>query len=329
MTRLGGRCTAGNVQPRTGNPQLQAAYTSPMRTRDFLASLAACLLCLPIGAAVRGHDSARPAGAQRIFVTVIDAKGKPVTGLTKDDFAVRVDTRVQEIVSVEPAKEAPSVLILTDRLGLNSTYTPFDVGETLRDFTTTIRKGAENARFALTTFDGPVIQVATFASGLAATERVLGRLATNAEEAALLDGLRDACRSMISAPTERRIVLTLVAAYKPDRSTVQPETIGDLLRLSGASLFVVEVRQAQGGNYQNPVREQILDAGSVLSGGLRDVVSSRSGVNTATKRVADLVLGQYAVTFGPGTGSATSQLAVQVKREGVRVLAPRWLSKAL
>ena len=297
-----------------------------MRTSGLSVSAVACLTCLAVVGPVRGNAAGRPAGAQRIFVTVVDGKNKPVIGLTKDDFTVRIDTRAQEIISVEPAREPLSVLILTDRLGLNSTYTPFDVGETLKDFTTTIRKGTDDARFALTTFDGPVIQVATFASG-AATDRALGRLATNAEEAALLDGLRDACRSMITAPTERRVIFTLVAAYKPDRSTVQPETIGDLLRLSGAALYVVEVRQPQGGNYQNPVREQILDAGSVLSGGLRDVVSSRSGVNTATKRVAELVLGQYAVTFGPGTGTATSQLAVQTKRQDVRVLAPRWLSK--
>lgn len=270
---------------------------------------------------------AAPVETSRIYVTVIDAKGKPVMGLTKDDFNVRLDTRAQEVLSVEPAQEAPSVLILTDRLGLNSTYTPFDVGQALGDLVTAIRKGSEQPRFALTTFDGPVIQVTQFSSALSVTERALGRLATNAEEAVVLDGLSDACRSMMSAPTDRRVIVTLVSAYKPDRSTIQPEAMGNILRMSGASLWVVEVRQPQGGNYQNPVREQVLDAGSSLSGGLRDVVASRSGVSTATKRVAELVLAQYAVTFGPGGGTARSELAVQVKRPDVRVLAPRWTFK--
>ena len=298
-----------------------------MRPNRFTTSLLACVIGALAMSSARGSSRSGPADTQRVYVTVVDAKGKPVLGLTKDDFTVKLDAKAQEVLDAAPATEPLSVLILTDRLGLNSTYSPFDVGQALGDFVKSLRKSNQGAQFAVTTFDGPVIQVAQFTTALAVTQRALERLSTNSEDAVLLDGLLDASKSMRSAPTDRRVIFALLAAYRPDRSTLLPEVMGDVLRTSGASLWAVEVRQPQGGNYSNPAREQVLDAGSALSGGLRDVVASRSGVTTATKRVADLILAQYAITYGPGGGTARSELVVQVTRPEVRVLAPHWMNK--
>ncbi len=269
----------------------------------------------------------RSSATERLYVTVVDAKGRPVTGLTADDFAVRIDDANQEVAGLGPALEPASVVVLTDRLGLNATYTPFDVGQTLREFAGAIRKGSQDAKLALTTFDGTVLQVAKFGGAPAELDRALGRLATGSDDAVLLDGLADACQVMRSAPSSRRIIFTLVAAYRPDHSTMQPDVVGEILRLSGASLWVVEVRQAQGGNYGNPIREQILDNGSRLSGGFREIVSSRSGLNTAVRHMAELILAQYVLTYGPGGGSSRSIVAVTVKRPGVRVLTAGWTSR--
>jgi VWFA-related protein len=264
---------------------------------------------------------------EHVYVTVVDKKGQPVMDLGAADFVVQIDDSAQEVLGAKPATLAPSIVLLTDRLGLNATYTPLDLRQALGDFVKVIRAGSPDSRFALTTFDGPVVQITKFTSAPAELDRALGRLSSLAPEAALLDALTDACQQMSAAPTERRMIFTVLAAYRSEASTVNTEIVGEQLRASKASLWAVEVRRAEGDNYSHAGREQVLDAGSRLSGGLRDTVSSRSGLGSASKRFAQLMLAQYDVTYGPAGGTARSRLTVGVKRPGLRVLAPAWISR--
>jgi hypothetical protein len=290
-------------------------------------SIRAVALAIPLALGSVAPEARPITDTQKIYVTVIDAKGKPVTGLQKEDFIVRLDKAEQEVLRVEPAVEPASVVILTDRLGLNTNYTPFDTGQALRDFAGAIRKANSDSKVSLTTFDGTIVEVTKLTSAFAETDRALGRLSTSTPEAVLFDGLATASQAMRSAPSDRKIIFTLLAAYRPDVSVMQPDRLGEILRLSGASLWVLEVRQVQGGNYNNPAREQILDNGAALSGGLREIVSSRSGVSSGTKKLAEMILAQYVLTFGPGGGNRTTQQTVEVKRPGVRVLAPGWTTR--
>ena len=272
-------------------------------------------------------EAGPPADTQKIYVTVIDAKGRPVTDLKKEDFSIRLDQANQEVLGLQPAVDPAAVVILTDRLGLNTDYTPFDVGQSLRDFANALRKANPENRVALTTFDGTIVEVTKLTSAFAETDRALGRLSTNTPEAVLFDGLATAFQAMRSAQTDRKIIFTLLAAYRPDHSVMQPDKLSEIMRLSGASLWVLEVRHVQGGNYNNPAREQVLDNGAALSGGYRAIVSSRSGVSSGTKRFAELINAQYVLTFGPGGGNRNTQQVVEVKRPGVRVLAPGWTTR--
>ena len=294
-----------------------------LRRRVLPAGLAAALLAL--GAAPRvTADTA----TERIYVTVIDSDGKPVAGLTAADFGVQLDGTLQEIVSAAPANEPLSVVIMTDRLGLNSTYTALDVRQTLVEFVGAIRANNPDSRIGLTTFDGTAIQVTKFSSARTDLDRALTRLATTAADAVMLDALGDVCKMMVrDAPTDRRAILTLLAAYRPDQSNLRHEVVTELLRLSGASLWTVEVRQADRGNFSNNVREVVLDSGGLMSGGTREIVGSRTGVTASTKHMAELMLAQYAITYAPGGGSGHSQLRVGLRRPGLRALAPRWISR--
>ena len=265
--------------------------------------------------------------SERIYVTVADAKNKPVTDLTAADFVIELDGTRQEIASVSAAVEPISLVILTDRLGLSSNYTPFDVGQALREFVAVIRAGSPESKIALTTFDGTVLQVTKFTSAPAELDRALGRLSTTAQDAVFLEALADVCKLMRTAPTDRRIIFTLLAAYRPDQSNLRNEIAAEMLRLSKASLWTVEVRQSDRGNYGNNVREVVLDSGGQLSGGTRDIVNSRTGVGVSSKQMAELMLSQYLLTYGPAGGTATSRLRIGVTRPGVRILAPRWIGR--
>jgi hypothetical protein len=295
-----------------------------LRRRSGLA-IAGILAAGVVAAAVPAPVRAREAQAH-VFVTVVDSKQRPVKGLTAGDFSVQIDGRPQEIIRVEPATVAPSIIVLTDRLGLNPNYTAFDLTEALRNFVRPIRAAHPESKFALTTFDGPVVQVTKLTSAPAEFDRAVGRLSTIVPTAALLDAVTDASRQLVAAPTERRAILVVVAAYREDQSSLRTDLTGEHLRMSGSSMWAVEAR-ADRTNLSSQAREEMLDLGSQLSGGLRDVVSSRSGVLNSCKRFAELILAQYDVTYGPAGASGRGRLAVGVKGSGLRVLAPEWLPR--
>ena len=112
----------------------------------------------------------------RIFVSVTDAKGKPVKGLTKADFTVKLDGADQEVLSVQPATEPASIVILTDRLGIVATYPAYEAHAALSQFVKGIRTGIPDSKMALMTFDGTVITLNSFSSSAAELDRNLGKL---------------------------------------------------------------------------------------------------------------------------------------------------------
>ena len=259
----------------------------------------------------------------RVYVAVADNRNRPVTSLTAADFAISIDDQPQEIVSVAPATEPVSVVVLTDRLGLEPAYGPPDVHRGLAAFVKAIRAASPESRFALTTFDGPVVRVSSFATPAAEFDRTIGRLTTAATDGALLDAIADASRTLAEAPTRRRAIFVLFAAYRAETSIATVETVAQMLRLSGASLWALEVQSTAGGNsFGNANRELVVDRGSGLTGGMRDSVASAVGVESSARRMGELVASQYVVTYRPGGNGVRK---VGVRRAGLKVYAPAWI----
>src|SRR4051812_47816802 len=70
-----------------------------------LALAAACALPVSIRAQAKPTD---------LYVSVVDAKGEPATGLTAQDFRVREDNVAREVLKAGPATVPLSVALLVD-----------------------------------------------------------------------------------------------------------------------------------------------------------------------------------------------------------------------
>lgn len=277
--------------------------------------------------AAAGPLAAQSRRYERVYVTVADAQGRPVTGLGADDFFLELDGTRQEVISVEPASEPLSVVVLTDRLGLNSDFRASDLQRALQRYADTVRAGAPDSRIALTTFDGIVVRVVRFDGAAATLDRELGRLTVVSRDAPFVDALGDACSMMEGAPTGRRAILIVFAAYRPDQGNPRPDLTGRTCRQSGASVWALEARSPDGRNYPSPAREMVVDQVSQASGGMHELVTTAAQLEGLAGIFANLLASQYAVTFGPGGGTAESQLTVGVRRTDVFVLAPSWRAR--
>ena len=105
------------------------------------------------------------------------------------------------------------------------------------------------------------MQVTKFTSAPAELDRALGRLSSVTPTAALLDALSDASTATAAAPTERRMVLVVVASYRMDQSSLRPiSSAATSCRCRRDSSWAVEVR-AETGNFSNQAREEAARTG--------------------------------------------------------------------
>ena len=106
------------------------------------------------------------------LVTVIAEAGGPVASLTADDFVVREDRAMRQVVAAERAAEPIFVTLLVDtvappipvqdgRAGLPQTQ---DLRRGLTSFVTTIKGGSPDAQIAVMEYAGAAVTVLDFTS---------------------------------------------------------------------------------------------------------------------------------------------------------------------
>jgi hypothetical protein len=289
------------------------------------STLTIALAILAIGPPLAVKAHVQPA---RVYVSVADNRGKPVAGLTAADFKIAIDDKAQEVLSVGPATEPVSVVIITDRLGLDPAYSNFTVQHALSGFVKGIRSAVPDNQIALTTFDGPVVRITGFNSPPTELNKAIGRLSTNAVEGGMLDAIVDACELLRDSKTDRRVIFAMFAAYRADTSRQWNDRTAMTLWQSNASLWALEVQSIGGASGGNSAREEVASLGSRISGGMHVNVASAVGLSTQAQLMASLIGKQYVVTYAPGSDASTdSRRKIAVNRNGVRILFPSWVAR--
>ena len=90
-----------------------------------------------------------------------------------------------------------------------------------------------------------------------------------------------------------------------------------------ADLKAADVQVTEEGPQGPQDHDPVIDASTEASGGRVDPVLTDSGIEAALQRIADDLLGQYAVTYNSSpVANDGVRLRVEVKRAGVTVHAP-------
>ena len=276
-------------------------------------------LALATACAVPAHLHAQTKPTA-IYVSVVDAKGEPVTGLTAADFRVREDNTVREVLSATQATEPLTVAFLVDDSQATQQATQM-IREAVDAFITALQGHAE---MSLSTFgERPTLLVdyTTDAAKLkAAGKRIFPRQGAGAY---LTEAIREVSRGFQKREAKRPVIVVLALDNETEFSNLHYEQVLDQLAKSRAALHVVslgELSSSLSDEMKN--RNQVIALGTERTGGRRDNVLALTGAAPRMKQLADELLKQYVVTYArPETLIPPEKVEVTVNKPGLTARA--------
>jgi VWFA-related protein len=273
---------------------------------------ACCILPTPVLA------QAKPTS---VYVSVVDSKGEPVTGLTAADVVVKEDDVAREVLKVEPATEPLTVALLIDDSQALNAGVQF-VRDAARDFVKTL---AGKADIAVITFgERPTIALDYTNDEqkiLGAVGRIFPRPGAGSY---LLDTIIDTSRGLQKKEAKRPVIVVLMLEDVEFSNRYYEQVLNELDK-SRASLHVVAIGTPDSGVTSDEIRNRnmVVAEGTSRTGGRRDQVLTLSGAPARMAQLAKELLNQYTVTYArPETLIPSERVDVSSSRPGLTVRAP-------
>lgn len=284
-----------------------------MNTRALRLFVAGLGLAIFAGAELVARQGAN----KTIFVSVVDAKGKPVTDMTTPDFAVREDTVDREVVSVKKASDPVAVALLVDTTTEAQTFVQ-DIRAGLKGFIEVMQKESPQSEISLWEFGQAAIMIKDFTTDHEALQKEAARVYPKQRAASvLLEGLNDAFTALGRRKTPRRATIIINVEPSKEVSSQQPQKVLNALMASRSQVWAVSVQK---GALENPSRDVVLNRFVQVGGGRREVVFTDNAVEVLLRDYASSLAHQYEVTYVRPSGKA-QVVQVGARREGVKTLA--------
>ena len=271
------------------------------------------------------------AGTKSIFVSVLDDAGKPVTGLTAADFAVREDNSPREITSVKPATQPLFIALLGDTTrnagatgmsGRSSAGSELirDIRNSFAGFAKRIAAASPESQLSVMEFGQAAITITNFTNALPEVEKGIGRLFPKPGAASvLLEALVEANKQIEKKNSPRKALVVVNIEPGDEQSRQEPNKIIEAFRNSGASLWAASL---QNGELRNPARDLVLNRLTQITGGRREFILSPAALENWLNVFAAALTNQYEVSYTrPASDKPTQIVGVGITREGAKPYA--------
>jgi hypothetical protein len=266
-----------------------------------------------------------PPNQQRIYVAIADAKSAKAAPRDMEAFHVWESGVARPVVAASPATAAPSIVVIIHGFERDETL---DARKALTAFVDAIRAGSPDARIALIgdVKDPKLTNITADAARIDETAR---RFAVSGSNLLYYEAIVDAAKALSKETSDRRIIVTLTKSTKHDADhQTTPQTVA-ALKKSGAAVWAIDVTPENATQIVNnhPTLEMdgfVLNAPS-YSGGASERIFGTASLPDKMTRFAELILGQYQVTFERPDFKGETELRVGVS--GVaseKVYGPGW-----
>ena len=238
-----------------------------------------------------------------LFVSVLDANGKPVKDVVLGDILLREDGQDREVVAIKKASQPLSVVVLvdtsqgsrvTDAYGTPEEYVR-DIRVAVGGFARQLLAQNADASIMIMEFGGAAIPVVPFTSAIADIDKGVNRLVSKpGVGSVLLEAIGDANNELAKRPSSRRAIVTLNLEPSDEQSREEPKKIVEAFKKSGAQLWSVSVQR---GGLKNSKRDLVINDFAKVTGGRRDFIVGISAVESILKGYADALASQYEVVY--------------------------------
>ena len=276
-----------------------------------LAVAAACACPSPVSAQPKTAD---------VYVSVLDAKGDPATGLKAEDFRVREDGAAREVLKAGPATEPLSIALLVDDSQATTPATQM-IREAVDTFITALSNKAE---ISIVTFGERPTIVVDYTTDVVKLKEGAKRIFPRAGAGAyLMDAIVDVSRGFKKREAKRPVIVVLMMENDVEFSNRHYDNVLKELQTGGGALHVVALG-APNGSITDEIRnrDQVVALGTERTGGRRDNVIALTAAAPRLKQVAAELTNQYVVTYGrPETLIPPEKIEVTVSRPGLTARA--------
>jgi hypothetical protein len=292
-------------------------FSPRLRPAASTVRIALPLAALAFATAIVGLDAqSKP---RKIYTSLVDKKGAPVTEVAAADVVVREDGVAREILSVAPATDPMRVALLVDNSQAATRSIQF-MREALGGFATRLT-GAGHAVALITVGDRPTLQVDATTELPRLKSRGIDRLfAMPGSGMYLLEALVDTSKGFVKNDTPRPVIVAVVTEGK-EFSNASAETVIKAVHDSGAqfyALVLTEGERADESDDEVRQRNVVLDRGTRENGGTRETVISNMSLKGRLDTLASELLGQVAVTYAsPDRLVPAEKITITAAREGL------------
>ncbi len=263
----------------------------------------AAFIAIPARAQVRPGQQPPQRGQMKVRVdlvsvltSVLDAAGKPVTNLPRQDFHLYQDGKEQQIDLFQRQTNMPLDLALMIDTSLSAVGDmKFEVEAAQRFIQQVLRPGDQLAVF---TFAYNVTQLSPFTGRVDTLDAALRRVRAGTGTS-LFDAVYLGAHALDQRPPDRRRVLLLVTDAGETTSRITYDGARDAAIRSGAMLYTILIRVVKSESGRNTAGEHAIDTIIDATGGAMYPVESPGQFAPTFDRINEELRTEYLLGFYP------------------------------